>query len=303
MHAPRISCCTQCDTTSTHCWQYGKLLSKLVQRYPIATSPMAGNNWTETCPLCKDGEETTSYFLLHCQALLEARQPTAGNNRTETCPLCKDGEETTSYFLLHCQALLEARQPYLPEILNTCRNNSISIDSDTLRKKIFDSTYLPSRDDNYEKTCRNMIYRLHNARSLLLTRWWCELRYKHIHRWSILFYFFQNLQNFCLDGKCFQDTSEQKFIGLGLLKHHLRCPTVPRSLNQQNNFVRSLWILWEAYKFCEKLVNFVRSLWNLSSLWAVKRKGYKRLAWNLTVIIIPGLLLLTDKDSWKKVHC
>ena len=87
--------------------------------------------------------------------------PTVGNNRAETCLLCKDDEESTMHFLLHCQALSEARQPCLPKILNTCRNNSISIDSDTLVKIILDTTYLPSIDENHEVTCRNMVYRLY----------------------------------------------------------------------------------------------------------------------------------------------
>ena len=109
--------------------------------------------------------KATVKALLLVQSYPMATYPMAGNNRTETCQLCKNGEETTSHFLLHCQDLLEARQPYLPETLNTCHNNSISIDSDNLVKIIIDFTYLPSRDDNQEKTCSNMFYRLHNARS------------------------------------------------------------------------------------------------------------------------------------------
>ena len=99
-----------------------------------------------------------------------ATSPTAGNSWVETCPLCKDGDETTSYFLLHCQALSEARQPYLPEILNTCLY-SIAIDSDTLVKIILDTTCPPSIDENHEIKYRNMVYRLHNARSHMCN-WW-----------------------------------------------------------------------------------------------------------------------------------
>ena len=38
----------------------------LTQRYPLATSPTAGSNRGDLCPLCKETRETTKHFLLHC---------------------------------------------------------------------------------------------------------------------------------------------------------------------------------------------------------------------------------------------
>ena len=45
----------------------------LVQRYPLSSSHCAGKNASPTCPLCREGEETTEHFLIVCPALMKRR--------------------------------------------------------------------------------------------------------------------------------------------------------------------------------------------------------------------------------------
>ena len=92
----------------------------------------------------------------------------AGELRSSTCPLCKEEEETTSHFLLQCPALREARRPYLMRILCTCRQLGLSVDPDTLTKTVLDTTNLPTDDLAHERLCRNMVFKLHHKRGILL---------------------------------------------------------------------------------------------------------------------------------------
>ena len=104
-----------------------------------------------------------------------ASSPTAGQHRSDTCMLCKTEAETTSHFLLHCPALKKERNTYLPRILNTCRDQLIPVDVEMVTRVILDSTYLNKPDSSHEITCRNLVYKLHSKRSVLLGR---DSRYK-----------------------------------------------------------------------------------------------------------------------------
>ena len=132
-----------CDTRSIHpVWQ--NLMSPmairkatikallLIQRYPIATCHVAGPK------------------------------------RRDVCPLCHKEPETLIHFILQCETLRKTRIGYLKHVLNTCRNNRISIDPETLVKIILDSTHHPHLDKNHEKHCRNMLYKLHDDRAMIL---------------------------------------------------------------------------------------------------------------------------------------
>ena len=104
-----------------------------------------------------------------------ATSPTAGQQRSETCPLCKDEPETVSHFLLQCPSLQKERRIYLPRVLETYRKHSIPIDVNEITKIILDSNHLEQYDRAHEVTCRNMVYKLHHKRATLLGR---ESRYK-----------------------------------------------------------------------------------------------------------------------------
>jgi hypothetical protein len=97
-----------------------------------------------------------------------ATSPTAGTLRVDTCPLCKEDSETTTHFLLQCPILREDRLPYLMKILENCRLYHLSIDPIDLTKIILDSSYLPIPDQKHEAICRNLIFKLHHRRSVML---------------------------------------------------------------------------------------------------------------------------------------
>ena len=106
------------------------------------------------------------YPLLTCK--------TAGQQRSVVCALCKREPETTEHFLLYCPALQKERNNYLPKILNTCREKSIEIGSEELTKIILDTNCYSKDDSAHEIICRNMIFKLHNKRAILLggDRWY-----------------------------------------------------------------------------------------------------------------------------------
>ena len=97
-----------------------------------------------------------------------ATSPTAGINKSDLCPLCKQEPETTTHFILHCPSTRLERLPYLLKILATCRSLKISIDVHTLTQVILDSTHLPCQVPNHEKICRNMLFKIHSKRGVLL---------------------------------------------------------------------------------------------------------------------------------------
>ena len=88
--------------------------------------------------------------------------------RLPTCPLCSKEDETTTHILLTCEATDKCRQPYLPAILENCRTNNIDINLDNITNYIFDNSNLPAKDQKFEITSRNLIYKLHHCRTVLL---------------------------------------------------------------------------------------------------------------------------------------
>ena len=125
-------------------------------------------------PIWQDLESPLSIKQATVKALLLIKRyplttsPTAGTRRRDTCPLCNSEPETVTHFLLQCDRLSTIRTKYLRHILPTLREYKISIDLETLTSAILDSTFLPNYDSKYEKTCRNMIYKLHSERAVLL---------------------------------------------------------------------------------------------------------------------------------------
>ena len=97
-----------------------------------------------------------------------ATSPTSGVRKNDTCPLCKEEPETTTHFLLQCSTLSLVRLPYISRILDLCRQQSISIDPETLTRIILDSTHLPIPNTIHETTCRNFVFKLHNTRAKIL---------------------------------------------------------------------------------------------------------------------------------------
>ena len=93
---------------------------------------------------------------------------TAGQKKSDLCPLCKVEPETVIHFLLYCEILVEARCPYLQRILETCRRFRVSVDPDTLVKIILDNNHLPEDDKDHEVTTRNMVFKLHSKRAIIL---------------------------------------------------------------------------------------------------------------------------------------
>ena len=98
---------------------------------------------------------------------------TAGERKSTQCILCHQCEETTAHFLLHCSALYQARQLYLPRILDSLRRYRISVDPPNLVLILLDTNHLPSdvRSNDraaHETLSRDLIFKLHSTRSILL---------------------------------------------------------------------------------------------------------------------------------------
>ena len=103
----------------------------LTQRYPLATSPTAGQ----------------------CNV---------------ACPLCKNDAETTKHFLLLCPATNPDRIPYIAKILQYIKPLSLSIDPDNLTQLILDPSLSFEPDIMYEKLTRNLIFKIHHRRAIIL---------------------------------------------------------------------------------------------------------------------------------------
>ena len=102
------------------------------------------------------------------KATVKASFPTSGN-KSELCPLCKTENETTTHFLLHCPSTRQARLPYLKQIFLTCQNSKITIEPSEITQLILDPTELMDVDkEELEKLTRNMVFKLHHKRGLLL---------------------------------------------------------------------------------------------------------------------------------------
>jgi hypothetical protein len=86
------------------------------------------------------------------------------------CPLCSTEPETIEHFLLYCQQLLDIRAVYMPHLLGMCHSLSLSVAPEDLVGYILDYTYLHPRQPDFKLWCMKWIYKLHQRRSLLLTR-------------------------------------------------------------------------------------------------------------------------------------
>ena len=98
---------------------------------------------------------------------------TAGERKSTQCILCHQCEETTAHFLLHCSALYQARQLYLPRILDSLRRYRINVDPPNLVLILLDTNHLPSDVSSndraaHETLSRDLIFKLHSTRSILL---------------------------------------------------------------------------------------------------------------------------------------
>lgn len=130
---------------------------KLGQVHPV---------WMDiSCPLDVQKASVKAQLLVKRYPL--ATSHTAGKKKKEVCPLCGDEDETTTHFLLHCTTLATARQPYLRRILYICKQYSIEVSTENITKLILDSSYLPE-EDGLEKLTRNMTFKLHCTRSMML---------------------------------------------------------------------------------------------------------------------------------------
>jgi len=91
-----------------------------------------------------------------------------GGNKP-VCQLCNDGPEDTSHFLLQCKATTLDRRPYLNRVLELCRSAMESIETDNIVKLILGrQNRAPFCGKEFETLSRNMIFKLHNRRSILL---------------------------------------------------------------------------------------------------------------------------------------
>ena len=72
-----------------------------------------------------DIRRATAKMLLLAQLYSRATSPTAGANKADTCPLCKAERETTVHFLLHCPVLPQTRIQRMHHILYTCCNSQL----------------------------------------------------------------------------------------------------------------------------------------------------------------------------------
>ena len=98
---------------------------------------------------------------------------TAGEGRTPKCTLCNLEEEATTHFLLYCPTLHQARQLYLPRILDVIRRYRVDVDPVNIVAILLDANNLPANVPSSDlascKTlCTDLVYKLHNNRSILL---------------------------------------------------------------------------------------------------------------------------------------
>ena len=112
-------------------------------------------------------QKATVKVKLAVQRYPIASSPTAGALHNNICPLCKKDEETIHHFVLTCPSLAKDRRPYLSAILAHHRDHRVSIDPDSLISTILDPTNCP-KNAQMNQTTTNLLYKLHNTRSVLL---------------------------------------------------------------------------------------------------------------------------------------
>ena len=93
-----------------------------------------------------------------------ATSHTAGKRKVETCPLCKEEDETTSHFILYCPQLHNTRIQYLQKVLSHCRDCDLSVEPEALLRYILDTNNM-SDDPDYRSLCRNFLYKMHDERT------------------------------------------------------------------------------------------------------------------------------------------
>ena len=113
-------------------------------------------------------EQASVQALLLVQRYPLTTSPVAGTRRCDLCPLCQEEPETLQHFLLYCSVLQKHRTGYLTRILDTFRQNSLSVDIENLIKVILDNSHLPKYSHAFKDMCRSFTFKLHSARSLLL---------------------------------------------------------------------------------------------------------------------------------------
>ena len=105
--------------------------------------------------------------------LLVGRYPISNNHvagkKLAKCPLCQEEEEDEKHFLLSCKSLQDTRLPYLIRLLAHQRDNRSEVDPDELMSLII-NPYRLGQTEQLKKMCKEMIYRLHLKRSILLRR-------------------------------------------------------------------------------------------------------------------------------------
>ena len=112
---------------------------------------------------------------IHAQIAVQ-RYPLNGchtsGSKSEICPCCKNGAETLTHFLLHCELLEEQRNKFLPpikKILLEC--NLGTNDESTLLQAIMDSSAMTTNQDlvhSITSLSRSLCFKLHEKRAKLL---------------------------------------------------------------------------------------------------------------------------------------
>ena len=112
---------------------------------------------------------------IHAQIAVQ-RYPLSGchtsGSKSEICPCCKNGAETLTHFLLHCELLEEQRNKFLPpikKILLEC--NLGTNDESTLLQAIMDSSAMTTDQDlvhSITSLSRSLCFKLHEKRAKLL---------------------------------------------------------------------------------------------------------------------------------------
>ena len=102
--------------------------------------------------------------------VLTKRYPTAASScsgtRSKCCPLCGTENETIEHFLLVCPSLINVRMPYMLKMMNYFRVTQTSIDPWKILLTITDPSNISSNYKEYQLCSRNLIFKLHTARSV-----------------------------------------------------------------------------------------------------------------------------------------
>ena len=119
--------------------------------------------WKNLCSIT-DVKKAIVKARLLIQRYPLATSYTAGRKKQDICPLCKADMETTTHFLLRCEATDNIRRPLMRNIMQICKEEGVPIEHEYLTTALLDSNCVKS-NQRLEEASRNLIWVLHSHRA------------------------------------------------------------------------------------------------------------------------------------------